>query len=125
MQEVVHTAREDAIIMSEIISKLTTDSGVSEIVILTHTAPLKQFMDFNLPQTHPAHFSRCGSSFLPNILQLDINKKAHTWCFGHVHQDFDVTIDNIRYVCHPRGRKDDSPQNLFYYPKMINLNIGF
>lgn len=124
MQEVVHTAREDAVIMSEIISKLTTDSGVTEIVVLTHTAPQKRFIDFNLPQNHPAQFSRCGSSFLPTILNFDTKKKIHTWCFGHVHQEFDMNIDDIRYVCHPRGRKDDSPQNLFYYPKMINLDIG-
>jgi len=125
LQEIYHTANEDATVMSEIVSKLTTDSAVSEIILLTHTAPLKKFADVDLPQKHPAHFSRCGSSFLPNILNFDINKKIKTWCFGHVHQKFDEQFNNVRYVCNPRGRKDDCPQNVFYYPKMIDLDVRF
>jgi Icc-related predicted phosphoesterase len=100
------------------------DPAVEEIVLLTHTAPFNKFMDVQNVQ-HPAHFSRCGSSFLPKILDFDINSKIKTWCFGHVHQEYDQTIDDIRYVCHPRGRKDDCPYNLFYYPKMIDLASRF
>lgn len=119
MQEVVSTARDDASSMCEMVAKLTTDSEVNEIVILTHTAPFNRFNDVAQPQ-HPAHYSRCGSSFLPRVLDFDINNKIKLWCFGHVHQEFDDVIDNVRYVCHPRGRHDDSPQNLYYYPKMID-----
>lgn len=118
LYEIFHTAREDAHYMCEVVAKLTTDPGVAEIVVLTHTAPFNKFNDVKQPQ-HPAHFSRCGSSFLPKILDFDINSKIKNWCFGHVHQEYDEIIDGVRYVCHPRGRKDDSPQNLFYYPKMI------
>lgn len=118
MQEVIHTAREDASIMCEIVAKLTVDSSVSEIVMLTHTAPFHKFVDVQQPQ-HPANYARCGSSFLLKILDFDINSKIKNWCFGHVHQEFDEVIDDIRYICHPRGRQDDSPQNLFYYPRMI------
>ena len=123
MHEIVQTAREDALVLSEIVGKLTVDTAVSEIVILTHTAPFNDFMDVQQPQ-HPAHFSRCGSSFLPKVLDFDFNRKAKTWCFGHVHQEFDRVKENIRYVCHPRGRKDDSPQNRFYYPKRIDLELN-
>ena len=120
MQEVMQSAREDAQILSEIIAKLTVDDAVMEIIILTHTSPLKEFMDFdNFPNQHPANFSRCGSSYLPGILKFDTNKKIRTWCFGHVHQEFDQVVDGIRYICHPRGRKDDCPENLVYFPKMI------
>lgn len=121
MQEVVQTAREDAQILCEIVAKLTADVAVNEIVILTHTAPMKDFIDFDNFDQHPAHFTRCGNSHLLKVLDFDINSKIKTWCFGHVHQEFDQVIDGIRYVCHPRGRKDDCPQNLFYYPKMIEI----
>ena len=120
LQEVWQTAIDDARVMGEIVHKLTADPGVNEIVMLTHTAPLKTFMDLIIEQ-HPANYARCGSSFLPKVLDHDINNKIKTWCFGHVHQSFDQIIDDIRYVCHPRGRQDDSPQNLFYYPKMIQI----
>ena len=120
MYELYNTAQEDSFMLGEIVTKLTVDPAINEIVMLTHTAPLKKFMDFEIKQ-HPANYARCGNSTLLNVLQNDINKKIHTWCFGHVHVDFDEKINNIRYVCHPRGRQDDSPQNLFYYPKMIEL----
>jgi Icc-related predicted phosphoesterase len=121
MQEVIYTAREDAHVMCEIVAKLTADPAVQEIVMLTHTAPFNRFVDLLQPQ-HPANYARCGSSYLPKILDFDINSKCKTWCFGHVHQPFDEIIDSVRYVCHPRGRKDDMPQNAIYYPKMIDLN---
>lgn len=119
MQEVMDTARQDATTMCEIVAKLTMDSAVNEIVILTHTAPFNKFMDVQQPQ-HPAHYSRCGSSYLSKIIDFDINNKINIWCFGHVHQEFDEVINGIRYICHPRGRLDDSPQNIFYYPKLID-----
>ena len=122
MHEVYNTAREDAHVLCEIIAKLTLDTAVNEIVILTHTSPNITFMDFdNFENQHPVEFSRCGNSSLSKILDFDINNKIKTWCFGHVHQEFDQVVNNVRYVCHPRGRKDDSPQNLFYYPKMIEI----
>jgi len=121
MHEVYHTAKEDANVMCEIVDKLTHDSNVREIVILTHTAPYNCFMD-TLIEQHPVHYSRCGSSFLPRVLEFDKNRKIKTWCFGHVHNDFDQTLNNVRFVCHPRGRQDDSPHNLFYFPKMIEIN---
>jgi Icc-related predicted phosphoesterase len=119
LHEVFDTARQDAMISCEIMTKLTVDPAIREIVMLTHTAPHKKFADVLINQ-HPVHFTRCGSSFLPEVLRYDTNKKLKAWCFGHVHQDFDEVIDGIRYVSHPRGRQDDSPQNLFYYPKMID-----
>jgi len=122
MHEVHQTAIDDAKIMSEIVTKLTNDSSVREIVLLTHTSPSKEFMDFrNFSSNHPAYFSKCGNSNLKRILKFDRSKKIKVWCFGHVHQEFDEIVKNIRYLCHPRGRKDDCPENLFYYPKMIEI----
>lgn len=121
MQELWLAAKDDAIVLGEIIQKLNVDASIKEIVMLTHTAPIKHFCDFENEYKHPAHFSRCGNSFLLDSLKLDSNKKVKTWCFGHVHKDFDQTIDGVRFVCHPRGRQDDSPQNLFYFPKIIEL----
>ena len=120
LQEVIASAKEDAAVMSEIVAKLTVDKAVKEIVMLTHTSPRPQFMAKTIEQ-HPANFSRCGSSYLMNVLDFDIKGKCKTWCFGHVHTSFDQIIDGVRYVCNPRGRKNDCPQNVYYYPKMIKL----
>lgn len=121
LQEVLASAREDAAVMSEIVTKLTGDRAVKEIVILTHTSPNPQFIAKTQEQ-HIAQYGRCGSSYLNNVLSYDTNAKIKTWCFGHIHQEVDQVVDNIRYICHPRGRKDDCPQNLFYYPKMVKLS---
>jgi Icc-related predicted phosphoesterase len=120
MYELYNEAMDDALILGEIVTRLTTDTAVKEIVMLTHTAPMQKFCDTMLPQ-HPANYARCGNSALIKVLDFDVNHKISTWCFGHVHNAFDETIDNIRYVSNPRGRMDDSPQNLFYYPKMIEI----
>jgi Icc-related predicted phosphoesterase len=121
LQEVYYTAKEDARVLCEIIAKLTVESAVEKIVVITHTSPNQNFIEKTNLQSN-VHYGRCGSSFLKNIIDYDINCKISTWCFGHVHKEIDTVIDGIRYVCHPRGRKDDCPQNIIYYPKLIDIS---
>ena len=77
MYELYNVALDDAIVLGEIVTKLTTDIAVKEIVMLTHTAPMKKFCDFQIVQ-HPANYARCGSSALIHALDFDINKKIKT-----------------------------------------------
>lgn len=122
MQEVLDAARLDATVLSEIVGKLNSEESVDEIVMVTHTSPNPKFVS-KTSQQDIIQYSRCGSSYLKNILNFDYNNKISTWCFGHVHQDFDEIQNGIRYICHPRGRSDDCPQNKIYYPKLIDLSV--
>lgn len=121
ISEVLKTAKDDATILCEIVSKLNTDPAVKEIVMVTHTSPFKNF-NYIPEGYHPANYGRCGSSFLSTVFGFDPKEKIKTWCFGHLHTEIDQTIHGIRYICHPRGRSEDSPSNKFYYPKLVVLN---
>lgn len=124
MQEVYATAKEDAAIMAEMVAKLTIDPAVHEIVMLSHTSPSNIFIEKGTFQD-TIEYTRCGNSRLLGAINYDIEEKISTWCFGHVHKEYDQIFDGIRFVSHPRGRQDDCPHNKIYYPKLIDLTIGF
>ena len=35
------------------------------------------------------------------------SKKIKYWLFGHTHYDINDKINDIKYICNPRGRPDD------------------
>jgi len=79
------------------ISALQKRNDIDKIIVVTHTVPPKD------------EFCSEGYSTWTNTqLKVTENSKVTHWCFGHVHQEFDVKIDNIRFICHPRGRPDDN-----------------
>ena len=117
-KEIIHTAKQDAQTLVNIIKTLNTDPNVKKIVIVTHTVPQYQFR-YITPGSSPVHYAKSGSSFLANCLPYDTNKKIRAWCFGHCHTDTDQVVDGVRYVCHPRGRSEDG--SVIYYPKLIEV----
>lgn len=116
--EILLTAKEDAQTLVNIIKQFNDDPNIKDIVIVTHTAPMKRF-NFCKPTAHPANVARSGSSLLTQCLQYDTNRKIKAWCFGHVHHEIDIEIAGIRYLCHPRGLPDEGRE--IYYPKLISI----
>jgi hypothetical protein len=116
--EILLTAKEDAQTLVNIIKNFDADPNIKDIVIVTHTAPMKRF-NFCKPTAHPANVARSGSSLLTQCLQYDTNRKIRAWCFGHVHHEIDIEIAGVRYVCHPRGMPDEGRE--IYYPKLISI----
>lgn len=119
LSEIFIAAKTDAKILYEQVETFNADPRINNIVVVTHTAPLKKFRYIN-PDMPQFHMGRAGNSLLNLSLNANTNKKISTWCFGHVHKQYDEIIDGIRYVCNPRGREEENIGTV-YFPKLIEV----
>ena len=113
-------AVENSEFLCNIVEEFNKTDLIEEIVVITHTVPKKELIT-PLPFMSIADLTKLYNSNLEEVLNIDINNKISTWCFGHLHLEaIDTTINSVRYISHPRGRPDDA---LFpvYYPKLISL----
>lgn len=120
LMDALASAKADANHLQAVIETVYAQPRIDNIVVITHTAPLRKFVYLE-PTDSITAGSRCGSSLMEDLIPRYAHGKVKAWCFGHVHHDFDETIEGIRFICHPRGRSDDMPWNRFYYPKQITL----
>ena len=114
--EILLSAKEDAQTLVNIVKVFDADPNIHNIIIVTHTCPLKRHA-WIPADSHPANLARSGSSLLSLCLLHNVNQKIKAWCFGHVHQEIDEIIAGIRYICHPRGMPAEGRQ--IYYPKLV------
>ena len=111
-------AMEDADYLAKTVNICSRDNTVKQIVLVTHTAPLRQLAW--LPKSNDYYLlGEQGSSFLEGVLEADVNKKIKTWAFGHIHRPVDQVINGIRYVSNPRGVPGHHLAQTIYYPKYI------
>ena len=71
---------------------------IENIIIITHTVPNKKFCDDKKVDTE---MNMKYQELIKN------SKKLNKWIFGHTHHNFYEKIDNIEYICNPRGRPAD------------------
>jgi len=98
--------------------RANTDPRIRNVVIVTHSAPVIEAR-WTPPGMPWQHMGRAGNSLMDKCLKIDMNNKTRAWVFGHVHTEFDLTRDGIRYVCHPRGTP--AMGSVIYYPKMVSI----
>ena len=102
------------------IETFNNDPRINDIVVVTHTAPLRRFR--YVPSNMDArHLGRSGNSLMQTVLMANTNKKIKAWCFGHYHNPVDMDVAGIRYVSNPRGRGDTPHHQTVYYPKRITV----
>jgi len=119
LSEIFISAKMDAKTLLNQVEIFNDDPRIRKIVVVTHTSPLKKFRYIN-PNMDLCHMGRTGNSLMSVVLDANTNKKIDTWCFGHVHKQYDEVIDGIRYVCHPRGREEENI-GFAYFPKLIEI----
>ena len=73
------------------------NSDVENIVIVTHTVPLEEFA---LEADGNTETSCQLQSFSKDLVDGRY-KKLKTWIFGHTHNQFDKTINNVRFLTNP------------------------
>lgn len=115
-------AHTDAIYLQNTVKKLQTYSEVEKIVVVTHTVPKIDLVNHDIELMGTHRINTTGCSVITSCLDVDLEKKIHTWCFGHYHHDVDRMIDGIRYVSNPRGRGGTPWCKQFYYPRRIEIN---
>lgn len=110
--------RQFALLEKQLI-KYQSDSNIEQIVIVSHTVPLKKFA-----------LEKKGDIRTSSQLQTDAFKlldgkysKISTWIFGHTHHQFDEFIStyDVRFIAQPRGRPEDFDRTN-YKLKKVKLN---
>lgn len=100
------------------VASLNQNNKVRKIVLVTHT----------VPHTNGIYNGHNHKWILLNGCYL--NSKAHeagfgkvvAHCFGHTHKRQMFTVDNVEYICNPRGYQGE-PQFENWSP--IQIDLGF
>ena len=87
---------------------------IKKICLISHTVPNLELLPYDQENL------KAGSHVSEEILDLDVNNKIKTWCFGHVPQKIDFTMSEVRYISNPRGTPDNS-SNVSYFPLRVEL----
>lgn len=76
-------------------------NGVKKLVVITHHCPTEKVL---APNTKKDKFK----SLYVSDLEYLINKEnVHTWICGHIHQNFDFTLNGTRIVGNQKGKPKD------------------
>lgn len=117
----IKSAINDAQYLKRSVKRLQTHGDVNKIIIMTHTVPLPELVSHDIHLEHNPRLSLMGNAYMREVLDEDVERKVHTWCFGHYHLGVDRTINGVRYVNNCRGRSGTPWNNLAYNPLRIVL----
>lgn len=81
--------------IKELIKKYDKDNSINKIILVTHSVGHRSFKVVDKSTDYNTMFKNIKS-----------NKLSH-WLFGHTHYDIYNKIDDVEYICNPRGRPDD------------------
>lgn len=105
------------------IQRLQSYIDVKKIVVVTHTVPNPQLIAHDVDLEHTHEFNCMGNQHMMQVLSADLEKKIHTWCFGHYHNDVDQIRNGVRFVNNCRGKMDSKYRNYVYCPKRIVIDF--
>ena len=93
----IETAKNEADYLEECLEKYTKDYSIRNVVIVTHTIPLKRFCNEERIETE-------FNSGFERLLKYD---KISHWIFGHTHEEWNEKYKGINFICNPMGRPED------------------
>ena len=123
LEQIRRMSATDANYMINSVKRLQTHIDVKKIVIATHTVPMPELISHDVDLEGSLKFNSMGNSFMKHVLDMDTEKKIHTWCFGHYHGSVDQIHGDIRYVNNCRGRRGSPWSNWAYHPKRITIDF--
>lgn len=92
----------DAEYVRHCISELNEMENIKNIVIISHSVPLREFASQHVLYTElNTYFEELATS------DLFDNGKNNYWIFGHTHKFNNKKVGNIQFISNPRGRPDD------------------
>ena len=122
VKQIIKMSNTDANYLAQSIRRLQTHNDVKKIVMVTHTVPDPVLISHDPTLVNTLKFNTMGNKFMSHVLNIDTEKKIHTWCFGHYHNDVDQIRYGVRYVNNCRGRRDTPWANWAYHPKRITVD---
>jgi len=115
-------ANNDAMYMINSVKRMQTHQDVKKIVMITHTVPDPALISHDIDLEGKLKFNTMGNRYMKQALDVDTEKKLHTWCFGHYHGSVDQTRNGVRYVNNCRGRGDTPYGKHVYYPLRVTVD---
>ena len=82
------------------IEKLNQDTNINNIIIVTHTLP-------NINLCNELSNLDTGTHLNTKLDKLLKYNKITHWIFGHTHETYNKKVNNIQFICNPRGRPED------------------
>ena len=113
VNNVINRSLEEFEYLNKNLKKFNNDPNIKNIVIITHTLPSIEFFDNDKNKIELA--TECNSKF-ENLLKY--NKISH-WIFGHTHTEWHKKINNIEFICNPRGRPEDYNREKYNLKQII------
>jgi len=103
----------DAKILSDKVSKLQNDDNIDNIVIITHSSPLKTLMVVS----QDPFWNRLTPSFvntqMSNVIKVDVKNKIKYWIYGHTHFRKTEKISNITFLNNAYGYIGEFPNEVW------------
>lgn len=115
-------ATTDANYMISSIRRLQTHGDVKKIVVITHTVPRGDLIAHDPMIVDTLKFNCMGNRYMKAALDIDTERKIHTWCFGHYHNKVDQYRDGVRWVNNCRGRGDSQHSQWAYNPLRVIID---
>ena len=94
--------------IKELLKKYENDYSINKIILVTHSVGHKDFKVISKSTDYNTMFNDIKSS------------KLKYWLFGHTHYQINDKVNNIQFICNPRGRPDDF-NRIVYNTKTINI----
>lgn len=104
INNVIIQAKNEYNYLNDLLKKYTDDENIKNVVIVTHTLPISKYCDTPLDSFNTSSSSTEYNTDFSKLLQY---KKISHWIFGHTHKQYEETINNIKFICNPRGRPND------------------
>lgn len=114
VKNVIEKSQDNYLTIKSLIDKYEKNNTIKNIVIITHTVPRKKYCDTYM--SSDGYPSQHNSKFT-NLFK---NSKISHWIFGHTHQHWYDTYNNIQFISNGRGRPDDFDREE-YKPLQIEI----
>lgn len=107
IDNVTQRSREECQQLQEILEFTNKDDFIENIVIVTHCVPKNEFASKNHEKTI------VNNGFEKLLNNKELSKKISHWIFGHVHHNISNKSNNVKFICHPRGRPEDYNREMY------------
>lgn len=100
--------------LCDVVSSLSDDVSIENIVITTHTIPHRSLCEESLDR----HWNLCTGSFcnslmFNDVLACDFNKKVKVWNYGHTHRRKEKTVNGVYCINNCCGYPRESSSKWF------------
>lgn len=113
IKNVIKRSNEEFNYLYKMLKHYENDDTINNIIIVTHTVPDIKFTEHDNFDSHVCQY---------NTLFKDLFKftKLSKWIFGHTHQEWNLSYNNVDFICNPRGRPNDYNREKY---STIEVNI--